>query len=251
MYNRKIEDNIDVFEQILYCGYDDQLKQILAQRQLNWLPWVGICYDKYRVMLVAESHVCGMNGGYDQADYDGFLNDAYATRGIVSEAFIKREYTVKTYENMIRMLTGVANIATLSREQRELLLSKLAFMNVIQKPMCKARNERPSLQDFEQGACAVLDVVQVIKPDLCIIGSVGSAGYIYNRAKIVGCRVDAMDWGPLVGRIRGRTFVVRHNGHACRFVIMQQAGKYFSWRKWRKYVFNWHADLGNKMSSLL
>ena len=127
---------------------------------LTHYPWIGSGYASApkRVLIMGHSHYAKDGKEFSQEEYDRNISDKEYTRGIISCAIEKggwnfHKYLQKTflYEDM----------------KAHDFWSKIASYNFIQEPMKEVvANASQSCNEIAWKCFA--DVVQIIKPDICI-----------------------------------------------------------------------------------
>lgn len=234
-------------------SFDGQFEDIST---LRWFPWVGKDFNpKQDMMVVCESHYSSKPTLREiDIELESFLDDRHATRKIVAEHFVHQQSSNPTFDNVQKVLVGgVLWRNTYDTNSWERLWRTLAFMDVVQRPMKFLRgklNERPTWEDFRNGTIALLSVIRILKPRLCLVGSTTAIGYMKDLASEMNMNVEE-ESELRVGRYRAFHFTLAFDG--CRTTIRstKQPGSYYSWSKWRDYVFNGYEDLQIKLSNAL
>jgi hypothetical protein len=156
-------------------AYDQQLAALPG---LNWLPWIGQHYGDYKILILGDSH-------YYEKDKEErkWLDSKDATRGYIndhglnSHNFPDRDF-LSSVENVL------LNKAEASDEDREKIWTRVAFFNLVQRPMTNGSTE-PEDVDYDEGWRNFLNVVDIIKPTVCIkFGhrGIGRLGYLLQNA---------------------------------------------------------------------
>lgn len=233
----------------LTCAYD---KVLATSGALMWYPWVGHDYDDFRMMVICESHYFWKENIKDvNAELPRYMDDRQSTREIVASIFIECEdgRVPRTFENVQRVLMGGDVWTESDAVARERLWKRLAFMNVIQRPMKVVPGviyERPTWEDFKEGADAVIDAIKAIKPQLCFVGTTESVGYIMASAKEKGLVVEN-DVCKYVGRYKAWSFHLKGDNVDAEVRSTKQPGKFYSWSRWREHVFNGYEDIQKRL----
>ncbi len=139
--------------------FDSQFDKVA---NLTHYPWIGSGYASApkRVLIMGHSHytIDRNTKEFCQEEYDICISNKEYTRGIINGAIEAggwnfHKYLQKTflYEDM----------------KAHDFWSKIASYNFIQEPM-KSIHEEPSHADYETAWKCFADVVQIIKPDICI-----------------------------------------------------------------------------------
>lgn len=141
--------------------FDSQFDKVA---NLTHYPWIGSGYASApkRVLIIGHSHytIDGKTKEFCQEEYDRCISDKEYTREIIGceigspGSWPFHKYLEKTFLDEANM-----NV--------EAFWNKVASYNFIQKPM-KSIHEEPSHTDFETAWKCFADVVQIIKPDICI-----------------------------------------------------------------------------------
>lgn len=234
-------------------SFDAQFENVST---LRWYPWVGKDFNPKRdMMVVRESHYSSKPTLREiDLELESFLDDRHATRKIVAEHFVDQQSANPTFDNVQKVLVGDELWRnTFDTKRWEMLWRTLAFMDVIQRPMKFLRgklNERPTWEDFRDGTLALLSVIRILKPRLCLVGSSATVGYMKALAPDINMSVEG-EGESRIGRYRAYHFTLAFDG--CRTAIRstRQPGSYYSWSKWRDYVFNGYFDLQKKLADAL
>ena len=130
---------------------------------LTWLPWVGVDYllEQNKILVLGESHYCYNN--YMPRDIEADKDETIKVVTDYAEKGRDAGNQYKTYEQMDAILRQVFY----PNARRQDIWSKIAFMNIVQK--CMDNNQaRPQWQDFLSGWQVILQVINVLKPDVCL-----------------------------------------------------------------------------------
>lgn len=127
-------------------------------------PWVGSGYASApkRVLIMGDSHytIDGNTKKFCQEEYDRCITDKEYTRGIIG-CEIKNPGSWSFHKYLEKTFLDEANMNV------EAFWNKVASYNFIQEPM-KSINEKPSHADCETAWKCFADVIQIIKPNVCI-----------------------------------------------------------------------------------
>ena len=142
---------------ILCNKFDDKLKQISG---LTWLPWIGKNYSVGNALILGESHYC-----YGDHTLDDIENDCNETRSVIGDfAMLGRNAgnQYKTYEPMETILKN-----TIIHNDCENVWHSISYMNLVQQ--CMGNNQaRPLWRNFLDGWFVVLQVINILKPGICV-----------------------------------------------------------------------------------
>lgn len=208
-------------------SFDDALSAYLNDGLL-WLPWVGKNYltRGKKLLLVGESHY------YDEARLAVAL-DAGFTRLCIEESIFQEWWTNRTYTNAVRTLEG-----------REFVDFKdawrnIAFLNFIQKVMLKKREdcERPQANDFRAGWASFVNVVRVLKPDVCVFIGVTASNFLAEELTRLSVPFTYdLDRSVCINGIFPRQAVLNLGEHELRLVFIKHSGSFFTCQSWHDYL---------------
>ena len=136
--------------------FDPELNSI---RGLTWLPWIGRDYLTGGVLLLGESHYCYEN--YTPKDIENYRQE---TREVIEEYATRGKNAGnqwKTYEPMEAVVNGIMDLS------EGKIWSHVSYMNLIQKCMDN-NNARPHWEDFLFGWKIVLQVINILRPAICV-----------------------------------------------------------------------------------
>jgi hypothetical protein len=139
--------------------FDSQFDKV---ENLVHYPWIGCNYASApkRVLIMGDSHyTVNDEGEFCPEEYDRCVTDKEYTRGIINCAI--EEGSWKFHTNLQKTFLDENDMDV------EGFWNKIASYNFIQEPM-KGTHEVPSLADYETAWKCLADVVQIIKPDICI-----------------------------------------------------------------------------------
>ncbi len=141
------------------------LCQLKGINSLTWFPWIGEEYlhQSPKILILGESHYC-----YNNCSTKEIETNREETKSVVEDYVEKGREAgnqYKTYEAMENVLRQVFD--PFKGTNRQEIWSKICYMNIIQKCMDNNR-ERPHWQYFLSGWQTVIQVINVLKPDICI-----------------------------------------------------------------------------------
>lgn len=143
----------------IFCSsFDERLCRI---KELTWLPWIGENFVQGKVLVLGESHYGYLNNTRDEIE-----KNPDETMVVVGEYVKDGENAgnqYKTYEPM----EAVLRTSIFGDIPRDVLWSKIAFMNLIQSCM-DDNTKRPEWRFFRDGWKVVLQVINVLRPKVCI-----------------------------------------------------------------------------------
>lgn len=157
---------------LLDTSFDNQFATL---KDLNWLPWIGQSFKNKKVLLVAESH-------YD--DNDGWLIYKNATRNFVNNQGLNSSNP--DFKNRLlfqQIERTLLNKETSTLDERYKIWTSVAFFNLVQR-LLMSSGERPNDKDYDKGWRNFLDVVGILKPEVCIkygYDGIGRLGYLLNN----------------------------------------------------------------------
>lgn len=144
-------------------------KHLIKLKGLKWLPWTGYYYFKTRIVVLGESQ-------YE--DGDEWQDDPSATRTLINKQF--SDDKGKLYSNTEKVLLSIQNP---TQQQTNCVWRSVTYWNLVQR-LLPSRQERPNDEDYDNGWKLFLEIVEILKPKICIVlgkSSIGRLGYFLNN----------------------------------------------------------------------
>lgn len=212
--------------------YDDQFESI---KGLSWLPWVGANYGEssIKILLVGESHYVETDEEKTRA-----TNNPLVTRWVIEESIIDRDWTAKTYDNLHRTLLGCSSISDIyKRYDISEMWSNLSYYNFIQKPMeyNSELQQRPSWEDWCFGWMVFSNVINILKPTVCLFVGV-SASDAFNDMKNRASLRGEIEKDDPISNCAPRYAKLNCDGDDFKAIFVRHAGGAYSWEKWHRYL---------------
>ncbi len=154
--------------------HDEQLKLL---KKSSWLPWVGKHFCdlpfEHRILFIGESHY--LNEGTGEKEKYDQIN---MTRAVVNWMAINENYgKSQFFPNIPKLIWGNSNF---NKSEIDKFWNHVAFYNFIQQPMVNI-SIRPTYAQLEIGRINFLEVIDILKPSVCIFLGV-KAEYKLNEA---------------------------------------------------------------------
>lgn len=154
----------------IYCTTEFD-EQFLLIPSLKWLPWVGSCYtkSKQKLLIIGESQ-------YE--DGDNWQAGMNATRVLIEKNALGIKS--KICRNTEKVILFKENPTI---EDGNYIWKSVVYINLVQRLM-RSIKERPSDIDYDNGWKIFFDIVEIIKPNTCIVlgkSSCGRLGYFLNN----------------------------------------------------------------------
>lgn len=209
--------------------YDEEFSRIEG---LLHYPWVGMDYSENntKVLILGDSHyTVNKDGSKCEKEYQECLNNKDYTRHILNDAINQEDIW-----NMYKGLYSLFGVSSFSAEKT--LWDKVAFCNFVQQPM-ERRDAKPSVEQFKTAWFCLLDIIDIIKPDICLfIGIRGwvSNGYINteNRGTI-----SLKDDTETINRCKPwKAQIKTKNGVQTRAIAIHHSSQGFAPDAWRDYL---------------
>lgn len=200
---------------------------------LKWYPFIGKQYENgvanKKILFVGESH-------YHENNEQSIAkhNNPEFTKIIVNELAIQKQYwSIKMFSNLHRTIIGNDNFDS------EKLWNSIAFYNFVQRAMV-TNKERPTESDLLLGWEVFFEVVEILKPDVCIFIGTGSSNFLKefvtkNRKDII---INEFKWLKKISRTYPRKVKLVYNKRYIELHFIQHTSQYFSWLKWHQYLKN-------------
>ena len=223
---------------------------------ITWYPWVGVDYKEGGLMVVGESNYADGDMGDSPEKACKAVNDnVNFTKEMVMRFSIKRNDTNKTFTGISKVLCYDSLLTSDIVDIGCSVWRRIAYMDVIQKAMQGLPNrkkklipnawenrkhrERPSKELWEPGWLAVLNVIEILKPDAILFVGCGVADHCNHKFLPQG--YNGVMRKERIGRERAiwREGVLSlSSGKAIRFGAMPNPGKPygFNYTDWRDRV---------------
>ena len=133
---------------------------------LLWRPFIGDNFGmtQYRILFIGESH------NVDPEGLDFVKMNKDFTRVIVDRMGIKEDKPSKFFINLNKMFVT---------KNTENFWEKICFYNFIQRPMV-TNKDKPNTNDFRIGWNIFYEVINIIKPTICIFLGTSAANFFNN-----------------------------------------------------------------------
>jgi hypothetical protein len=198
-----------------------------------WNPWIGEEYfkQKVKILLIGESHYAqNQNREACEISYKKFTENENATIEIIKLLINGDSWNL--FDNTYRVLSGKKDI------EKSKFWNKISFFNLIQRPM-KTSAERPSNKDFRENVDLSLKIIEEMNetPDRIIY--LGNSGRHFFEKAIEANNSFTIEKKTVtkVGRYIGVTYKMR-NPENLNIYFIKHPSKYFSWLKWREFLFS-------------
>lgn len=200
---------------------------------LTHYPWIGDNYPNapYKLLILGDSHyTTDENGLFSEEEFDRCKTDVY-TRDMLNDAVGTTDIWP-----MFRGLYALFGITPYEAEEK--FWRGIAFYNFVQTPM-KQSNANPSDDDFREAWYCFVDVIDIIKPDICLfIGIRGwrSNGYINNENR---GKVSIIDDTIRISRSTPwKASIETINGVQTKAIAIHHTSQGFATTDWRNYLNN-------------
>ena len=214
-----------------YCLFDQLFDRIEG---LLHYPWVGRDYldSKAKVLILGDSHYAtDEDGSPCEEEYNRCLQNKDYTREVLN-------CTIGEYDiwSMFKGLYSLFGVTPFSAEKS--LWNKVAFCNFVQKPM-KTRSAKPTTGDFKQAWFCLLDIIDIIHPDVCLF--VGTRGWVSNgfiNLENRGYCSLVYDTVRINGCTPWRATISTKNGVNTRAIAIHHTSQGFTPERWREYLIS-------------
>ena len=212
---------------------EKELEKLVNDKILTWLPWVGENYDQNKILFLGESH----RYNDEENSFEKHQNPDF-TRICVKEMGVdKNEWKVSLYKNTHRFF----NLE--SSEQTSIFWNKVAFMNIVQRPMRHVGSDRkgPNTADFNDGWGSVLKTVEVLKPEIIICFSLTGADKMKKAVKKSLFNLDVHEWVYKINGVWSKKAIISSsNKSGLKIVFLKhpsaRGGNAFE--EWRNFLRN-------------
>ena len=225
----------------------------LGGNGLTWLPWVGKDYggSNRRILVVGESHYTNVaDAGKVAEEKAKWQANTLVTREVMAEYPLEGydagwvnnggKGNNPTFDNLHRALLLTDLLSPGEEELRSRLWSQLAYYNFVQRVMDYGpgrHKERPTDADLHNGWRVFVELVGILKPEVCLfIGVLASNSF--NRCMLaIGVEHTPLNWGDSLNGVYLREGgAVTIQGVRTDLVFMRHSSKYFAWDAWNDYL---------------
>lgn len=215
----------------------DELTQLC---NLTWLPWVGKEYFecKTRFLIIGDRHYLDP---YKPEDNPARLKDDYTQRVIGEDVMYGEYYGNTTFPNLLRAIKGDGKF------DQEQFWNRVAYHNIIQRPMSSIF-ERPRPVDYIKGWEVLFELLDILKPDVCLFNGITAANYIANNYLAVPFYEYTIFKGDAIDKSYPRIMnIYNEDGSTIKCVFIQNSARYFPAEKWYEFL---NRELGAEFALL-
>lgn len=219
-------------EQYQTQSFDPAFESFCKAGKLAWYPWVGKNYPSAssKILVILESHYIDKA----KSNVEDVQNPLYTRRLVAERCYPQYWWNSPTWNNLNAFLAG----RKLEAETAPKLWENIAFYNFVQRPM-PSPSDRPSERDFAQGWQAFKDVLNTLKPGICIFAGMSALSHTeqFPPALTLG---KATPWGEKINNTFTRpVFSIRAGNVSASGAAIQHPGSFFTceaWHNWLKAV---------------
>jgi len=194
---------------------------------LSWYPWVGKNYFSLplpqRILLVGESHY------YKTKDQEIiYRNNRYSTIECIEESAINEDWDNNTYRYLNYVLKRN------NKKSNEDIWNMYAYYNFVQSAVEK--KDRPSFDDFYSGWPVFIEIIETLKPCICIfigVAALGTYNVYMEEAEIAHEKVQMTQ---KISRTWARKANISVAGHETMIIGIQHTSQYFAYEEWIEYI---------------
>lgn len=208
----------------------------LAVPNLRWLPWIGRRFaddnSAKRCLLVGESHYARANESESletvRIKHEG--RNTF-TRDVIWESPISQDWKNPTLGNIPRLLFNSPDY------RRTDFWQNVAFYNLVQRMVCYTDPpERPTWADYVQGWEVFCYVVNILRPDYCVILGSEAQNSFWSVMSTRGFDFTAPERRQKIGRFWGYRASIQLDSTHVPIIFTKHPGRYFSSQRWHKYL---------------
>lgn len=209
---------------------EDQLLPMTKMDQgLKWLPWIGENYftlaPHKRLLIVGERYIRPEGGLID------YSVNSHCIKWMIEDVAAGCRSFGKEFEEIEACVTGRAHGAPAP------FWNQVSFHAFIQKPMDSSR-EVPSSEDFESGWRVFSELIEVLKPGVCLFTGTRAAGFLeailhqQGRESLLSLESDEVVDGtsPVYARVKTEA------GQEIKLLFIRDAAGPFDAAAWHAYL---------------
>jgi hypothetical protein len=208
-------------------SFDFNLQKIIG---LKWLPWVGSDYGKDenpKLLIIGETHY------HDNTEWSIKQHDRIDfTRLIVDELGIQKIIYngSKMFPNLHRVIFNNTSFDS------DKFWNLISFYNFIQRPMATIKS-RPSVTDFSNGWPVFFNVIDILKPKVCLFIGTTSAHTLSEALKTSNFEMTFSKWEDKISRVEPINITIKHKmGYEVKLIFIRHTSRGFSWSKWNQFL---------------
>lgn len=225
----KVENTI--FEKINQQKQIKMIKEISKleeEGKIKWLPWIGKDFAEQgnRILIIGESHYYNPEekGSFEKHQTKTF------TREVISEMAIQRDYYgTRIFQNFHKAIFGNDNFDT------EKFYNVISFYNFIQKPM-NTNKGRPTYNDFLDSWASFVEVINVLKPTICIFIGTSAADAFNEYVSKNDIKYTAVERIEKIGSNYAKSCSITIDSIDFPIHFIKHTSQYFSWSGWNEYL---------------
>lgn len=192
------------------------------------LPWVGEDYKNNKVLVVGESHYLEFKNNEVQESYKASSDH---TRNVVTDS-LYGHFESNTFKNLTKMFTN---------SNRDLFWNNVAFYNFINRVMDKEsgtdRNERPKAKDFRESWSNFVEIVNILKPTMCIFVGVAASNQFNKAISKMETVNGKVNWNiSPINRTYPRKGYIEIDGNKIDLVFIKHTSHHISVDKWKDFL---------------
>lgn len=164
-----------------------EIANITQLDKIKWFPWVGKNYKNTKLLILGESH-------YEDGD-EWQEGNPQTTIQITKKYLMETPGDWKLYKNVERVLINKLN---LSFAEKNALWNSIIYWNLVQRLLdSRAREDRPTDDDFDIGWKLFFEVCDIIEPEFCLVlgkSSYGRLGYYLSNSQSDWIKEDSLNF---------------------------------------------------------
>lgn len=209
---------------------EDQLLPMTKKDQgLKWLPWIGEDYFtlalQKRLLIVGESYFRPEGALID------YSMNSHCIKWMIEDVAAGQQGFGKEFEDIQACVTGRAD------GDRMGFWNQMSFHEFIQRPL-ESRREVPSGEEFESGWKIFSELIEILKPGLCLFTGTRAAGFLEaalsepDRGSLLSLQTDDAVDGihPMYGRMKTT------GGQEIKLLFIRDAAGPFNAEAWHGYL---------------
>ena len=221
-------------------SFDSKFNKI---SNLHWLPFVGKQYDSTpkgkRLLIVGESHYNADVGEPGMQDF--YMRKDWTREFILKEGLNQSPWFPGKASNSLvgNLERSLLNKRKAADEEKSIIWNSVAYMNVIQELLNNLKS-RPTHDMKVIGSDVFFEVLRILKPDFCLFGGIGIAGYVSNPPHVMsktGFETEGLKKMEKISTTYPRIMTLkRPKEEELKFVFVRHPSQYYSWSKWAPFV---------------
>jgi hypothetical protein len=205
-------------------------KEFKNVENLKWLPFVGQNFfnspNENKMLIVGESHY------HDKSEESILKHDnPLYTRIVINELAIGRSYwDTRIFQNFHKTLFSNDSFDT------NVFWNLVSYYNFIQRPM-ETNKGRPSNKEFYESWKTFFNVVQILKPKVCLFIGNTSADQLLKSIPNSGFTCKSVNWLDKINGAYAKVATIQdEKNNEIKLIFIKHTSQRYTSQKWNVFL---------------